>query len=316
MSRPDRGREVVVIGSGVTGLTSALCLVDRGFSVRVQTAAPAQETTSRVAGAMWGSTFAGPVDKVEGWAATSLEVFRQLASDPDSGVRMASGTLASRGGQAPPPNMFPGVEVHRSEPSPGFMAAFRVTLPLIDMPRYLSYLEGRARDEGVDIELKTVRSLDDVLARTPIVVNCAGLGARELVPDPSVRPVRGQHVIVENPGLDEFFMTEPFGPSWTSWFPHQDRVVLGGVAQDGDWDLEPRTADAEQILEGCAALEPRLRGARVLEHQVGLRPARDTIRLEAQRTPGGLCVHSYGHGGTGVGLSWGCARELAALVDG
>jgi D-amino-acid oxidase len=57
-----------------------------------------------------------------------------------------------------------------------------------------------------------------------------------------------------------------------------------------------------------------VRDARILEHQVGLRPMRDVVRVEAQTLDGARLVHNYGHGGTGVGLSWGCAREVAALV--
>jgi D-amino-acid oxidase len=144
-------------------------------------------------------------------------------------------------------------------------------------------------------------------------VNCAGVGARDLVPDPAVRPGRGQHVVVENPGLDEFFMTEPFGPAWTSLFPHRERLILGSVAQDGDWDTAPRTEDAEAILERCAAREPRVRRAdpRVPGRA---RPVREVVRVEAQPLGAARLVHNYGHGGTGLGLSWGCAREVVALV--
>ena len=145
-------------------------------------------------------------------------------------------------------------------------------------------------------------------------MNCAGVGARDLVPDPALRAVRGQHVVVENPGLDEFFMTAPVGPAWTSLFPHGERLILGSVAQEDDWSIAPRTEDAEAILERCAALEPRVRDARILEQQVGLRPVRNAVRVEAQTLDAARLVHNYGHGGTGVGLSWGCAREVVALV--
>jgi D-amino-acid oxidase len=300
--------DALVIGAGVSGLTTALCLAEAGHVVRIRTAAPPQDTTSRVAGAMWGSTLAGPAGKAEDWASASLEAFRELASDPDSGVAMTTGTLHSSSGATPPPSLFPGVELHRSE------QGFRVTLPLVDMPRYLDHLAARLHAAGVEIELRPVASLAEAAREAPVVVNCAGLGARDLVPDPGLSAVRGQHVVVENPGLDEFFITEPLGPSWTSWFPHGDRVVLGGLAQQDDWDLTPRESDTERILDGCAAFEPRLRDARVIEQQVGLRPMRDAVRVEAEPLGAARLVHNYGHGGTGVALSWGCAREVVALA--
>jgi D-amino-acid oxidase len=79
---------------------------------------------------------------------------------------------------------------------------------------------------------------------------------------------------------------------------------------------------ADRILRDCAAVEPRVAGARVLGHRVGLRPFRPRVRLEAEppgparagHGPGPAVVHNYGHGGAGITLSWGCAREAAALV--
>jgi len=47
-----------------------------------------------------------------------------------------------------------------------------------------------------------VSSLTELAGQAPLLANCAGFGAQELVPDPSVRPVRGQQVIVDNPDLN------------------------------------------------------------------------------------------------------------------
>jgi D-amino-acid oxidase len=54
----------------------------------------------------------------------------------------------------------------------------------------------------------------------------------------------------------------------------------------------------------------------VIEHRVGLRPARPEVRVEAELLAPTRCVHNYGHGGTGVALAWGCAGDVLAMVAG
>ena len=308
--------EIVVVGAGVSGLTTAICLAEAGRDVVCWTADPPQATMSRVAGAMWAATRAGPKDKVVGWAERSLVEFLALAGRPETGVRIATGTLASRrSADPPPPEMFPGVPIRPRRQTPdGYLAAFETAVPLMDMPRYLGYLERRLQNAGARIEIRSVGGLDEVAGAAQTIVNCTGLGARDLVPDVSLQPVRGQHVVVENPGLEEFFLEDPFADEWTAWFPHGDRVILGGIAQPGDTNPEPDPAISAAIRERCASLEPRLRDARVLDEQVGLRPVRDSVRLEEESLAGARCIHNYGHGGSGVALSWGCAREVEALV--
>jgi D-amino-acid oxidase len=142
--------EILVIGAGVIGLTTAVCIAEAGLPVRVRTTVPPQQTTSRVAGAMWGSSFAEPAANVKRWASIGLHEFRALAEKPQSGVRIARGTLASRrSSEPPPPDMFPDVQISpSSQPADGFLGAFSVRLPLIDMPRHLDYLCGRLRRSG------------------------------------------------------------------------------------------------------------------------------------------------------------------------
>ena len=60
---------------------------------------------------------------------------------------------------------------------------------------------------------------------------------------------------------------------------------------------------------------PTLAGARVSGHKVGLRPARPSVRLEAEERGSTRIVHCYGHGGAGVTFSWGCAEDVVALVE-
>jgi len=132
--------------------------------------------------------------------------------------------------------------------------------------------------------------------------------------DDSVTPIRGQHVIVDNPGLEEFFIEAPFTPAWAAYWPYPEHVVLGGTQSTEDTSTEPDPQIAEQILKRCIEVEPRLGDARVRGHQVGLRPARPAVRLEIEQIGAARCVHNYGHGGSGVTLSWGSASTAAALL--
>jgi D-amino-acid oxidase len=158
-------------------------------------------------------------------------------------------------------------------------------------------------------------SLDDVRVRDAwVAVNCTGFGARELVPDRQLQPVRGQLVVAENPGVKEFFAEHTDDPAPTWFLPHGDHIVLGSSTEPGRVDLRPDLATSAAIVARCAEIEPRLRDARVTGHRVGIRPTRPTVRVEHVRWRGRHVIHNYGHGGAGVSLSWGCAREVTGIV--
>jgi D-amino-acid oxidase len=196
----------------------------------------------------------------------------------------------------------------------GFVTGWRFTAPMVDMPVYLGYLERRLATAGGSIEIRRIGSLHEATAAVPIVVNCTGMGARDLVPDPQLVPIRGQLIVVENPGITEFF-SEDTGrsPDLLHYAPHGETMILGGTAQVGNWSRTADPTTAAMIVERCAQVAPALRRARVLGHRVGLRPTRPYVRVEAEPVDGCLVIHNYGHGGAGVTLSWGCAAEAAAL---
>jgi len=187
-------------------------------------------------------------------------------------------------------------------------------MPLMDMPRYLDYLERRLIAAGGEIEQRWVHTLAEAAEAAPVVMNCSGLGSRELASDPAVRPVFGQHVMMTNPGLDELLMELTVEPQWVSYFPHRDRVVCGGIRLPDRWDRTPDPEVTDRIVARCRRVQPRLRDAEIIEVLTGLRPDRPAVRVEAEPLGSALCVHNYGHGGNGVSLSWGCAREAAQLA--
>ena len=263
---------------------------------------------------MWGPYLVEPIDRVRVWSARTLEVLRQVAQDPQTGVHLTSGIEASRT-PADAPEWGSQLDGFRrcdaSELPAGFAAGWRFTAPLIDMPRYLDYLQQRLTAAGGTLEIRRIGSLEEAAEVASLVVNCTGMGARDLVPDPDLVPIRGQLLVLENPGITEFFSEDTgLSPDLLHYGPHNDTVVLGGVAQPGEWSRRPDPGTAAAILARCAAVEPRLRDARVLDHRVGLRPTRPSVRVESQQLNGIHVIHNYGHGGAGVTLSWGCAVDV------
>jgi D-amino-acid oxidase len=182
------------------------------------------------------------------------------------------------------------------------------------MAIHLSWLRGRLDLFGVPVRIARLAELGSAFDGVQAVVNCTGLGARELLDDRTLLPVRGQVIVVAQFGLTEWLLADHDPHRLAYIVPRQDTVLLGGTAEDGDEDLTVRPQTAAAILQRCGELLPELGTARVLAHRVGLRPARPSVRLETEFTASGPVVHCYGHGGAGVTLSWGCADEVAALV--
>lgn len=312
---------VVVVGSGISGLTCAVLLGRAGHEVVVVRADPPERTVSWVAAAVWFPTAAGPPDAVARWGSAAYDVLADEAAAGVPGVVMRESLVLSRtapGGERPAWTRAVGeVRAARAgELPPGYAHGLRFVVPLVEMPVYLPHLLERAA--GATFVERRLDRLDEVLDLRPdVVVNAAGLAAGPLVGDDSGFPVRGQVVRVANPGLDLSVRDEhhPGGRAYVH--PRTDDVVLGGTLETGRWDTEPDPAETAAILARCTEIEPRLAGVRVLDSVVGLRPGRPTIRVERDLdllpVP---VVHDYGHGGSGVTVSWGCAREVVGLVGG
>lgn len=307
---------VVVVGAGIVGLACALRLSEAGHQVEVLTAAAPLQTTSAVAAALWYPYRALPEREVTRWAASGRTALAEL--EPAAGVVLRSGRELFR---APTPDPWwrdaaPDLErVPPAELPLGWVDGLRLTVPVVDMGVHLPWLVDRLATHGVAVRVQPLTALDQ--AGGEVVVDCAGLGARELADDATLRAVRGQVVLVEQIGLTEWVLAQDDPEVLTYVVPRERTIVLGGVAEEGREELAHDPETARAVLARGVALVPELAGARVLEHRVGLRPARPAVRLEAGRLADGRrVVHDYGHGGAGVTLAYGCALDVVALVDG
>ncbi|GAB2603930.1 amino acid oxidase [Paractinoplanes abujensis] len=310
--------DVVVVGAGVIGLTTALRLAKSGLKVRVYAADRCPSRTSSAAGAIWDPLYAEHPHRGR-WAEESLGRFARMAVDGVPGVRMLSGIEASQTLVEIPgwSRNLPEFRVcERDELPTGFAVGWRYRAPVIDMPAYLAFLGAELQSLGAEVVRRRLTTLSEAMAEARVVVNCGGYGARDLVPDPSVRPIRGQLVAVRNPGIAEFFIEQSSGIDDSTYFLPQgdDVLLLGGCAEPDADGYEPDTTTAEAIVRRCAEIDPRIGHSEILEHRVGIRPHRPTVRLELVTTQDGHVIHNYGHSGSGVSLAWGCATEVLDLV--
>jgi D-amino-acid oxidase len=310
---------IVVVGAGVSGLTCAVSLLEAGAEVRVLTAAAPLGTVSAVAGAMVGPAFGSGDDRTLAWEQRADRVFRTLAQNPASGVRVLRGRLfgAPELGRGLPPWVagVPGFagELKPSQLPGGFLSGFAADLPFADMPRYLAWLVARVAELGGSIEQRIVTELETADPTADLVVNCAGLGAASLTGDDAMEPVWGQHVLVDAPDVREFAYEGGGTGDVIGAFPHARGVLIGGVRRPGRNELAPDLEIARASIERAAAAFPSLARAPIVGIEVGLRPGRPTVRLEAERRGDITVIHDYGHDSRGVFWSWGCAADVVEL---
>lgn len=61
-----------------------------------------------------------------------------------------------------------------------------------------------------------------------------------------------------------------------------ESVVLGGTAQFDDYNLNASDDDAKLIRSGCSNLDISVTNSKLIKEWVGLRPGRDTVRIELE----------------------------------
>ncbi len=304
-----------IVGAGVSGLTTAVALLEAGWDVAVVARETHESTVSVVAAAVWTTTVAEPLESTRRWAIVGWHRFAEIAADPESGVVPLRQRELER--TDPGPTWWETTPYARrmatDELPPGYGAGFEVDGFMIEPLIYLRWLTERLTALGGTVTIAEVVGFADLDG--DVVVNCSGLGATVLVGDESVSPIRGQVVAVANPGIRDAVADESDIDRIAYVYPRSQEVVLGGTRHVGSVDPEPDQIITQQILDRCAQLDSRVGGLEVLDVRVGLRPGRPTVRVERELVSDGRpVVHNYGHGGAGFILSWGCALEVLDLA--
>ena len=312
-------QNVAIIGAGVSGLTCGVVFAEHGFRTVIFAKEIGQQTTSSVAAAVWFPYHVEPEERVIPLALETYQLLLDLARFPESGVSIIESRQFLRTGEIEIPDWaIPlGASVIPSEVEgslESFRSGFSLRVPLMDTTIYLDYLAARFRNGGGEMHSNVrLDKLNDVDRTFDVVINCAGIGASELVRDADLEPHRGQVAIV--PKIDGLSCAVVCDDAPLMYaIPRANDCVFGGTNDLSD-NLAADPATTQRIVAECSRVL-NIDKPRILAERVGLRPFRRSgVRLERDRIADGRAViHNYGHGGAGFTLSWGCAHEVFVLA--
>jgi D-amino-acid oxidase len=310
---------IAVVGGGVIGLTNAIRLREAGHQVEILAREFSPNTTSDVAAAFWCPYRVGEDDRAFDWATGTYEQFARLVQVEEAGI-FATRQREIFKSSAPDPwyvemtHGFNRCSVH-DLPS-GFVDGYEFDTFIIDTPTYMKYLNARCEKADITMIQTEVPSLESLIGKYDLAINCTGVWAKMFVNDDAVYPIRGQVIVTDRPeAMPDMIHCWDGGEYPTYLVPRKNTCILGGTALVNNWDLQPNPETATGIRKRCEILNPLVPFLETISHKVGLRPGRNQVRLEIEKSiPEFPVIHCYGHGGSGYTLSWGCADAIMRLT--
>jgi len=259
-------REAAVIGCGAVGLATARLFQRHGFKVRMYARDLPPETTSNIAAGQWspfsvfsaGSVTDAFMSQFRRAARLAYRHYQDLVG-PDYGVSwidnfsLSSSPIGAGALEREIPDVFPGIRDLAPDEHP-FPAPYvrRVVTMIVETSTYLRAMERDVRLAGADIVVREFVDVAELVALPePIVINCTGLGARQLFGDEDLVPVRGQLEVVRPQTEIDYILLPGNG---LYMMPRRDGIVLGGSFENGNWSLEPDPATSRRIVSGHVEL--------------------------------------------------------------
>ena len=281
-------RRAAVVGCGAVGLTAARQLQRRGFAVTIYAMSVPPNTTSNMSLAGFTPT-SGLIDRdlrTPAWDAQ----FREAAETSYRELQQLAGrgfgvSWIDRYSLRDTPPRDAGDEADEDEEPllPAHLRTGQLTLGPGEHPfatRYAVrsnrlriepaiYLDALVHDFmafGGRIEIRKFTEPRELAALSePLVVNCTGLGARDLFRDDEMMPLKGQlTVLVPQADVDWGIQGgppdgAPPGVLGVHMQPRNDGIALGGTSERGVWSREPNQEAMRLIVSAHMAVYSAMR---------------------------------------------------------
>jgi D-amino-acid oxidase len=334
MNRPSPKQDVAVIGGGVSGLTTAIVLGERGHRVELFAGKIGMDTTSGRAAAIWFPHHIGnPNDDVskaavKEWARATFHSLQSLIPadgrpDANIGISMIEFRIVSRNELPESERPWaPSRDLKPEDLPPNRFFGYSIDVPLIETPVYLRYLEQRLEHKvGAECIHRGAKigGISAIDVGVSIVVNCAGIDGPDfsrMEDSTAMNPGRGVVILGRTAKSYAILDADEYESGKLMYIvPRRlsGQCVIGG-SDTNDRSPTPAVKEIAEIVERCSAADSTLE-VETSSALVGLRPLRPKgVRLELEDIDGRAVIHNYGHGGSGFTVSWGCAEEVARIV--
>ncbi|KAI5795568.1 D-amino-acid oxidase [Geopyxis carbonaria] len=286
---------VVVVGAGVIGLTTALLLARQG-NCNVTIVAKHMpgdydiEYTSPWAGANWWPVSNSGTEHADQERITFHELWHLAKNVPQAGIHVQDSVIYNRNKDTDKTSITDRFnELLAEEPwfkdlAPGFRKLKQEELPknlgvdsgtifksvCINTAIYLPYLVSCCVALGVTVKRGVVEHICDAVSmhasgiRADVVVNCTGISARKIggVMDKNVIPIRGQIVIVRNvaPAMICSSGTDEAEDDnmYIMTRAAGGGTVIGGCYQKNNWESQPDPNLALRMMKRAVEYCPQL----------------------------------------------------------
>ena len=336
MDKPLPTRAVIVVGAGVSGLSTALALLQRGRAVTVLERGEVGRESSWAGGGILSPLL--PWDYPEAVATLAL---RSMAAYPRwvAEVEAASGreTEYWRCGMRvfdadAPEQAFAWCSTHGLVLQRQDAHLWLPEIAQVRNPRLVAALRAAVLQAGGTIRehcaatgvlthgerVAAVQTETESLPAEHVVLAAgawSGLGLAGLAPPPNIRPIRGQMLLFKlAPGtLDAILYRRGL-----YIIPRRDgHILVGSTLEDAWFDKSTDAATRQRLHAEATELLPALADAAPVQHWAGLRPGAPANIPVIDRHPdfGNVYVNT-GHYRYGVTMAPAAAELLADLIDG